>query len=353
MAAVPDPQSVARPDPDALVSLRGVSKHFPTKLVWPRQAGVAPHLRLWRAISRMPATVRAVTSVDLEIRRGETLGLVGESGCGKSTLGRTILRLLEPTAGRIVFDTTDLTRMSQRELRPLRRHMQMIFQDPYASLNPRMTVEATITEPLVIHRLAGSASERTQRVHELLARVGLRPDAARRYPHEFSGGQRQRIGIARALACEPQFVVCDEPISALDVSIQAQIVNLLEDLQRAEQLTYLFISHDLKIVQHISDRVAVMYLGRIVELADAETLYRTPKHPYTHALLSAVPRIDPRSRRERILLAGDVPSPIDPPAGCPFHPRCPVKDKPAACFTQLPTLRVLQNGARAACHVAE
>jgi oligopeptide/dipeptide ABC transporter ATP-binding protein len=352
-AAAPGEHTAARPDAEALVSLRGVSKHFPAKLAWPRQTGLPPHLRLWRAISRMPATVRAVSDVDLEIRRGETLGLVGESGCGKSTLGRTILRLLEPTAGSIVFDATDLTRLSQRELRPLRRHMQMIFQDPYASLNPRMTVEAAITEPLVIHRLAASAQERRLRVHELLARVGLRPDAARRYPHEFSGGQRQRIGIARALACKPQFVVCDEPISALDVSIQAQIVNLLEDLQRAEQLTYLFISHDLKIVQHISDRVAVMYLGRIVELADAETLYRTPKHPYTHALLSAVPRIDPRSRRERILLAGDVPSPIHPPAGCPFHPRCPVKDKPAACFNERPALRLLPNGARAACHVAE
>jgi oligopeptide/dipeptide ABC transporter ATP-binding protein len=300
----------------------------------------------------MPATVRAVTDVDLEIKRGETLGLVGESGCGKSTLGRTILRLLEPSAGRIVFDTTELTRMSQRELRPLRRNMQMIFQDPYASLNPRMTVGTAIAEPLVIHRLAASASERDHRVLELLARVGLRSDAARRYPHEFSGGQRQRIGIARALACKPQFIVCDEPISALDVSIQAQIVNLLEDLQDAENLTYLFISHDLKIVQHICDRVAVMYLGRIVELAEAKTLYRTPKHPYTQALLSAVPRIDPRSRHGRILLAGDVPSPIDPPRGCAFHPRCPVKDKPAACFSELPKLRVLPNGARAACHVA-
>jgi oligopeptide/dipeptide ABC transporter ATP-binding protein len=294
-----------------------------------------------------------VTEVDLEIRRGETLGLVGESGCGKSTLGRTILRLFEPTAGRIAFDGADLTRMSDRALRPLRRHMQMIFQDPYASLNPRMTVGAAIAEPLEIHALAGSASERTQRVLELLARVGLRSDAAQRYPHEFSGGQRQRIGIARALACKPQFIVCDEPISALDVSIQAQIVNLLEDLQAAEQLTYLFISHDLKVVQHISDRVAVMYLGRIVELAGAETLYRTPKHPYTRALLSAVPRIDPSARQGRILLAGDVPSPIDPPAGCAFHPRCPVPDKPVACFRERPILRVLQNGARAACHVAE
>jgi oligopeptide/dipeptide ABC transporter ATP-binding protein len=252
-----------------------------------------------------------------------------------------------------VFDTTELTRLSERELRPLRRRMQMIFQDPYASLNPRMTVGAAIAEPLVIHRLATSASAREARVAELLGKVGLRADAARRYPHEFSGGQRQRIGIARALACQPQFLVCDEPISALDVSIQAQIVNLLEDLQDAEQLTYLFISHDLKIVQHTCDRVAVMYLGRIVELAEAPTLYRTPSHPYTRALLSAVPRIDPKSRRDRILLSGDVPSPIEPPSGCAFHPRCPVKDKPAACFHEIPRLRVLQNGARAACHVAE
>jgi oligopeptide/dipeptide ABC transporter ATP-binding protein len=231
--------------------------------------------------------------------------------------------------------------------------MQMIFQDPYASLDPRMTVGAAIGEALVIHRLAATPAARAERVAELLARVGLRPDAARRYPHEFSGGQRQRIGIARALACEPEFVVCDEPISALDVSIQAQIVNLLEDLQTAARLTYLFISHDLKIVQHISDRVAVMYLGRIVELAEARTLYRAPKHPYTRALLSAVPRIDPRARRDRLLLAGDVPSPIDPPRGCAFHPRCPVADKPAACFTDVPPLRTLQNGAQAACHVAE
>ena len=341
------------PAPDVLVSVRGVSKHFGVKLAWPRRPGAAPHVRLWRAISRMPATVRAVTEVDLEIRRGETLGLVGESGCGKSTLGRTILRLYEPSAGRIAFDAIDVTAMPQRELRPLRRRMQMIFQDPYASLNPRMTVGAAVGEPLVIHRLVASAAGRTERVAELLARVGLRPDAARRYPHEFSGGQRQRIGIARALACKPEFIVCDEPISALDVSIQAQIVNLLEDLQRAERLTYLFISHDLKIVQHISDRVAVMYLGRIVELAEARTLYAAPKHPYTQALLSAVPRIDPKARRDRILLAGDVPSPIDPPAGCAFHPRCPVKVKPEACFHDIPRLRVLQNGTRAACHVAE
>jgi oligopeptide/dipeptide ABC transporter ATP-binding protein len=231
--------------------------------------------------------------------------------------------------------------------------MQMIFQDPYASLNPRMTVGGAIAEPLIIHGLARNRADREARVRELLGKVGLRGDAADRYPHEFSGGQRQRIGIARALAVRPKFIVCDEPLSALDVSIQAQIVNLLEDLQDAEQLTFLWISHDLKVVQHICDRVAVMYLGRIVELADAKTLYKQPKHPYTQALLSAVPRIDPSTRRERIILQGDVPSPIDPPKGCPFHPRCPVKDKPKSCFDELPELRTLGNGSRAACHIAE
>jgi oligopeptide/dipeptide ABC transporter ATP-binding protein len=299
------------------------------------------------------ATVRAVTEVDLEIAPGETLGLVGESGCGKSTLGRTLLRLLEPSGGTIVFDGQDVTHAPQRRLRPLRRKMQMIFQDPYASLNPRMTIGTAIAEPLVIHGLAKTKQEREARVQELLGKVGLRPEAARRYPHEFSGGQRQRVGIARALAVRPRFIVCDEPISALDVSIQAQIVNLLQDLQEAEQLTYLFISHDLKIVQHVCDRVAVMYLGRIVELAEAKTLYVEPKHPYTQALLSAVPRVDAGVKRERIILQGDVPSPLAPPPGCAFHPRCPVKNKPEACFKEVPKLRVLSNGSRAACHVAE
>jgi oligopeptide/dipeptide ABC transporter ATP-binding protein len=335
-----------------LVSIDRVSKHFATKVAWPREK-VSPLTAAWRMVSRMNATVRAVDAVSLDIIEGETLGLVGESGCGKSTLGRTILRLLDPTAGKIVFDGTDISRLPQSTLRPFRRRMQMIFQDPYASLNPRMTVGATLAEPIEIHKLARSRSDKNERVAALLAKVGLRPDAAGRYPHEFSGGQRQRIGIARALAVEPRFLVCDEPISALDVSIQAQIVNLLQDLQRAEGLTYLFISHDLKIVQHICDRVAVMYLGRVVELAPAGQLYREPKHPYTQALLSAVPVPDPRAKRSRIILQGDVPSPLKPPSGCTFHPRCPVKDKPEECFTVVPPLRLLKNGSQAACHVAE
>jgi oligopeptide/dipeptide ABC transporter ATP-binding protein len=316
----------------ALVEVAGLSKHYATAAAWPRPRRV----------------VRAVTDVDLTIAAGETLGLVGESGCGKSTLGRALLRLVEPTAGTIRFDGRDLTGLSQRELRPLRRHMQFIFQDPAAALDPRMTIEAAIAEPLDIHRLAAGRDARRGRIAELLAQVGLRDDVAARYPHELSGGQRQRVGIARALAVQPKFLVCDEPISALDVSIQAQIVNLLADLQAAHALTYLFISHDLKVVRHICDRVAVMYLGRIVELADAAALYAEPKHPYTRALLAAVP-----GRRDRVVLGGDVPSPIDPPAGCAFHPRCPVANKPPACSTEVPVLRLLANGSRAACHVAE
>jgi oligopeptide/dipeptide ABC transporter ATP-binding protein len=301
----------------------------------------------------MSATVKAVDGVSFDIQEGETLGLVGESGCGKSTLGRTLLRLLDPTSGTIRFDGTDITHTKQQALRPVRRKMQMIFQDPYASLNPRMTVGATLREPIDIFSLAKSSQQRTERVAQLLEKVGLPPDAQNRYPHEFSGGQRQRIGIARALAVQPKFIVCDEPISALDVSIQAQIVNLLQDLQKAEHLTYLFISHDLKIVQHICNRVAVMYLGKVVELADSATLYTRPKHPYTQALLSAVPLLDPKARRKRIILEGDVPSPMNPPPGCPFHPRCSVKDKPSACTTEVPPLRKLESGTYAACHVAE
>jgi oligopeptide/dipeptide ABC transporter ATP-binding protein len=339
--------------PRPLVELRGIEKHFPQKVAWPKATGLSPPERLRRALTRKDAVVRAVDGVSLDVLPGETLGLVGESGCGKSTLGRTVLRLLDPTAGSIVFDGTEITSLGQGALRPMRRHMQMIFQDPYASLNPRMTVGQTLGEPLEIFGLARGPKARGERIAALLDKVGLRPDAADRYPHEFSGGQRQRIGIARALAVEPRFLVCDEPISALDVSIQAQIVNLLQDLQQAEKLTYLFISHDLKIVQHIASRVAVMYLGKVVELAESRTLYSMPKHPYTQALLSAVPMLDPQQRRQRILLEGDVPSPMNPPSGCPFHPRCPVKDKPKACFDELPKLRVLSNGSQAACHVAE
>ncbi|MBK7536687.1 MAG: ATP-binding cassette domain-containing protein [Myxococcales bacterium] len=340
--------ALRRADGRPLVELSGVSKHFTAKVPWPRQERT-----LWRALSSKVATVRAVEQVDLQVFPGETLGLVGESGCGKSTLGRTLLRLLEPSAGTISFDGADITRVPQRLLRPLRRQMQMIFQDPYASLNPRMSVGAAIAEPLLIHGLARTAKERRDRVSELLDRVGLGADVAGRYPHEFSGGQRQRVGIARALAVSPRFIVCDEPISALDVSIQAQIVNLLLDLQEAEKLTYLFISHDLKIVQHIADRIAVMYLGRIVELGPARTVYVQPRHPYTTALLSAVPVPVPGAASRRIVLQGDVPSPLSPPPGCAFHPRCPVPDKPVECKTVVPSLRVLGNGCQVACHVAK
>jgi oligopeptide/dipeptide ABC transporter ATP-binding protein len=333
-----------------LLSVRNLRKHFEVKVPWPKQANLDLGSRVWRSVSRMVARVRAVDGVSFDVIAGETLGLVGESGCGKSTLGRTILRLLEPTSGSIIFDGDDLTHRSQHSLRPLRRKMQMIFQDPYASLNPRMTVGDAVAEPLKIFNLVNTPAEREERVRSLLEKVGLSAAAADRYPHEFSGGQRQRVGIARALAVEPSFIVCDEPISALDVSIQAQVVNLLQDLQQSEDLTYLFISHDLKVVQHICDRVAVMYLGHIVELAEAETLYRDPQHPYTTALLSAIPVPDPSAAKERVILQGDVPSPMNPPLGCPFHPRCPVKDKPDACFKTMPRLKPAANGTAVACH---
>ena len=302
--------------------------------------------------SRVRAHVQAVDEVSFSIAPGETLGLVGESGCGKTTLGRAIVRLVEPTAGRVLFEGDDLAKMSGADLQARRRRLQMIFQDPYGSLNPRMTVEDIIGEALDIHGLAESKPARAKRVAELLKAVGLDAVYAQRYPHEFSGGQRQRIGIARALAVEPKLIVCDEPVSALDVSVQAQIINLLQDLQQQHGLAYLFIAHDLAVVEHISRRVMVMYLGKIVEVAEAKTLLRAPKHPYTQALISAVPEVDPDTKRQRIVLSGDVPSPIHPPSGCHFHPRCPLAEKPR-CQRDAPPLREVTATHSAACHFAK
>jgi oligopeptide transport system ATP-binding protein len=294
--------------------------------------------------------INAVNDVSLAVNRGETLGLVGESGCGKSTTGRAILRLIEPTEGEVSYDGVDVRALHRDGLRALRRRVQIVFQDPFGSLNPRMSVGAMLEEALEVHRLGGP--NRRDRVVELLERVGLRAEHVDRYPHEFSGGQRQRLGIARALSVEPDFLVLDEPVSALDVSVRAQVVNLLEDLQRELGLTYLFIAHDLALVEHVSDRVAVMYLGRIVEMADADTLYREPLHPYTVSLLSAVPRADPSGResRRRIVLSGDVPSPSAPPPGCPFHPRCPNPRKDERCRSVYPITEVAAEGRFAACH---
>ena len=317
----------------SLLSVRDLVKHFPiTRGVFGRTVGA----------------VRAVDGISFDVKQGETLGLVGESGCGKTTAGRAILRLIEPTSGQVTFDGVNVLALDQPRLRALRRRMQIVFQDPFSSLNPRMTVGAIVREGLIIHQLAEGAAAHA-RVKQLLEEVGLRAEYASRYPHEFSGGQRQRIGIARALAVEPQFIVCDEPVSALDVSVQAQVINLLQDLQRDRGLTYLFIAHDLSVVEHVATRVAVMYLGHIVELAAAEDLYAEPLMPYTQALLSAVPIPDPRKRKQRIVLTGDVPSPADPPAGCPFHPRCHHPAKDAACTRLTPPLETKAEGHLVAC----
>lgn len=320
----------------SLLQVQNLKVHFPVK------RGI---------FSRAQQFVQAVDDVSFSIAAGETLGLVGESGCGKTTLGRAIVRLVDPTAGRVLFEGEDIAKMSSGELRARRRRFQMVFQDPFSSLNPRMTVEDIIGEALDIHGLADSAAARRARIADLLKAVGLDRAYAQRYPHEFSGGQRQRIGIARALAVEPKFIVCDEPVSALDVSVQAQIINLLQDLQQAHGIAYLFIAHDLAVVEHISRRVMVMYLGKVVELAEAKEIIRAPKHPYTQALISAVPEVDPASKRKRMVLPGDVPSPIRPPSGCRFHPRCPIAELPR-CAVSEPELRRLSEKSQVACHLA-
>ncbi len=318
---------------ESLLEVKDLKKHFPIK------GGV---------FSKTVGYVYAVDGISFTVHKGETLGLVGESGCGKSTTGRTLLRLIEPTSGEIHFEGQNITEIEKGEMRSLRREMQIIFQDPYASLNPRMTVGSIIGEPLEIHKIA-KGGEKQERVAALLEKVGLRPEDTRKYPHEFSGGQRQRIGIARALALNPKLIVCDEPVSALDVSIQAQVINLLEDLQEEFDLSYLFIAHNLNVVEHISNRVAVMYLGKIVELATDRELYTNPQHPYTEALLSAVPVPDPTAEKKRVILQGDVPSPINPPSGCHFHTRCPYKEQ--ICEEVVPEFKDLGGGHWVSCHL--
>ncbi len=318
--------SAVKTQKQELVKINNLVKHFP--------------------VDNSDDVVKAVDGVSFDILAGETLGLVGESGCGKSTVGRCILRLIEPTSGEVLFENKNVLSLNKNELRPLRREMQIIFQDPYASLNPRLSILSIISEPLVIHKI-GNKSEQKDRVAKLLKKVGLDPDYMYRYPHEFSGGQRQRLGVARALALNPKLIIADEPVSALDVSVQAQVVNLLQDLQAEFGLTYLFISHGLAVVEHISQRVAVMYLGKIVEIADSVELYENPQHPYTKALLSAIPIPDPKRKRDRIILKGDVPTPINPPSGCRFRTRCPIASE--ECALVEPEMKEMSDGHFAAC----
>ncbi|WP_026564192.1 ABC transporter ATP-binding protein [Bacillus sp. UNC41MFS5] len=317
-----------------ILEIKGLKKHFPIKTGF---------------FNKVTGDVRAVDGVDFQVMPGETLGIVGESGCGKSTTGRTILRLLDPSAGEVLFNGKDLAKLSKEEMRQMRKDIQMVFQDPYASLNPRKTIRQILLEPLKVHGIGSSRGERMKRVEEIIEVVGLRKEHLDRHPHDFSGGQRQRIGIARALILNPQVIIADEPVSALDVSIQSQVLNLLKDLKKEFNLTLIFISHDLSVVRHLCDRIAVMYLGRVVEIADKKQLFTNPSHPYTRALLSAVPIANPKAKRERVILKGDLPSPANPPSGCTFHPRCPVANE--SCKTNIPILRDMDSGHQVSCHL--
>jgi len=317
-----------------ILEIKGLKKHFPIKTGF---------------FNKVTGHVRAVDGVDFQVMPGETLGIVGESGCGKSTTGRTILRLLDPSAGEVLFNGKDLAKLSKEEMRQMRKDIQMVFQDPYASLNPRKTIRQILLEPLKVHGIGSSRGERIKRVEEIIEVVGLRKEHLDRHPHDFSGGQRQRIGIARALILKPKVIIADEPVSALDVSIQSQVLNLLKDLKKEFNLTLIFISHDLSVVRHLCDRIAVMYLGRVVEIADKKQLFTNPSHPYTSALLSAVPIANPKAKRTRVILKGDLPSPANPPSGCTFHPRCPVAKE--SCKTKIPILQDIDSGHHVSCHL--